>query len=470
MGGVEMRKIGIFLLIYLSIFSFSNILNFVPYDFDIFIHFNNEIGSIEKIKNVPFLNFIVSDNGLAFENYLLSYLENVDYESGLKKEIFLDALSSNILFLSKGGEIRIDENVSFDLNYYIDIIRNLSKDSALIFETENATSLAYYLGALLDEKITLNGNIFNIGDSLFVSKFKNYLIVTGSKSVLDYLVSTYMTDELKFTKKYPEILEKVPSDYWFLGYSKSNAIKITFPVETIKTDIKTEYLLFYGRIDESVLKITVNQKSNKFFEKSYIVNDLMENIPVLGNYFGGISVDDSKEAIDFIKPWIFTFESTSVTKIYEITNTILNNSTSTFYVVGDVDDATNVSLAFLFKLSNGKTSIKKMLEKYNAKYDKIKDEWLMNIADDVDIYFYEYGGFFVISNLDKSIYERKASVKRLMDIPAYNFLDRKKNYDVKIFLDVGDLIYKFLGMDIDSKVIFWQEKDGFFVNYYLDIM
>jgi hypothetical protein len=94
----------------------------------------------------------------------------------------------------------------------------------------------------------------------------------------------------------------------------------------------------------------------------------------------------------------------------------------------------------------------------------------MNIADDVDIYFYEYGGFFVISNLDKSIYERKARVKRLMDIPAYNFLDRKKNYDVKIFLDVGDLIYKFLGMDIDSKVIFWQEKDGFFVNYYLDIM
>jgi hypothetical protein len=196
----------------------------------------------------------------------------------------------------------------------------------------------------------------------------------------------------------------------------------------------------------------------------------MENIPVLGNYFGGISVDDSKEAIDFIKPWIFTFESTSVTKIYEITNTILNNSTSTFYIVGDVDDATNVSLAFLFKLSDGKTSIKKMLEKYNAKYDKIKDEWLMNIADDVDIYFFEYGGFFVISNLDKSIYERKARVKRLMDIPAYNFLDRKKNYDVKIFLDVGDLIYKFLGMDIDSKVIFWQEKDGFFVNYYLDIM
>ena len=465
-----MKKISVFVLTCLiAIFSFSNILKFIPYDYDIFIHFKNE-NAKNKIKNVPFLRFVISDEGLGFENYLLSYLENTDYESGLNKEIFLKTLSSNILFLSKGGEINVDSSVSFDLNYYIDIIRNLSKDSAIIFETEDATLLTKYLGAILDEKVERNERLFVIGESLYACGFESYLIVAGSKAVVDYLISTYGEEDLEFVSVNPNIFSDLESDYWFLGYSKSDAIKINFPIESVRKDVKTEYILFVGKINNDVLSIRINQKTNKTYQKSTVVDDLMEEIPVLGNYFGGVSVMDTKEALEFVKPWIYTFDSTDVTKIYEITDIILSNATTTFYIVGDVDDATNVSLAFLVKLSDGLENISEVLEKYSIKYDKLNDEWIMKISNNINVYFYKYEQFFVISNIEKSIYERKARLKKLVDIAAYNYLDKKRSYDVKIFMDIGDLIYKSLGIGINSKLIFWQEKNGNFINYYLDIM
>ncbi|ABR30795.1 hypothetical protein SU69_04780 [Thermosipho melanesiensis] len=463
-----MKKSLIIIFSLFFVFSFSNILNFVPFDYNLFIQFKDTKNIYEDLKKVPFVNFILTDSGLSFENYILNYLENLEYEKGIYKETFLDIFSKNILFLSKGGEIVLDDTLSFDVNYYFDILRNLSKDSAIIFETKNATKVSNYFGKLLDEKVSLDKDTFLIGDFLFARQYEDYYIISGSKTTIDYLISTYNNKDLQFANS--NILNNLEKEYWIFGYSKGNALKINFPFTVETSNVNTEYLFFTGKIEDNVLRIKVHQKTNKYYEKSALVDDLMENIPVLGNYFAGITVEDSKEALKIIEPWVFTIESTDLTKFYTLAENIITNSTSTFYVVGDVDDSTSVSVAFLFKLSDGYENIKKILTKYSAKYDKINDEWIIDISEDFKLYFYDYEKFFIVSNIEKNYYSKKAKIQKLMDIAAYKFLDRKRSYDIKVFLDIGDLVYKFLGIKLESKVIFWQEKSGYFINYYLDIM
>ncbi|OOC43551.1 hypothetical protein [Thermosipho sp. 1074] len=465
-----MKKILIAVFLLIVVFAFSSILNFVPLDYSLFIQFQNTGKIYSDLKKVPFVNFVLSDEGLSFENYFINYIENMGYKEGIDKEKFLRIFSKNVLFLSKGGEVVLDDTLSFDINYYFDILKNLSKDSALIFETDNATEISSYFGELLDEKVKVDDGVFFIGDFLYAKQFKDYYIISGSKTTLEYLISVYKNPELQFSNVEKSISSILEKDTWICGYSKGSALKINLPFTVEDGNVKTEYLFFKGKVEDGVLRIQIHQKTNNYYKRNALVDDLMENIPVLGNYFAGITVEDSKEALKIIEPWVFTIESTDLTKFYNLAESLIENSTSTFYVVGDVDDSTSVSVAFLFKLSDGYENIKKIFEKYLAKYDKIKDEWVINISKEFKLYFYEYEQFFVVSNIEKSYYAKKARVKKLMDIAAYNFLDRKRSYDVKVFLDIGDLVYKFLGIRINSKVIFWQEKSGYFINYFLDIM
>ncbi|MBO8160977.1 MAG: hypothetical protein H0Z24_05020 [Thermosipho sp. (in: Bacteria)] len=465
-----MKRVAVILFLLVLVLSFSNILNFVPYDYDIFIRFNNNGEWYGKLKKVPFAKFVFNEEGLSFESYFLRYLEDIDYNYGTDRNIFLSALASDVLFLAKGIELSVENLISFDVNYYIDILKTLSKDSALIFRTDNPKKVIEYMSKLIGYPLKTEGEIYVIGDSIFSKSQDNYLIMAGSKNALEYILSVYTSPDFQFAAKNKELIKDFDERYWISGYSKGDAIKLNFPIEVSNNDVETEYIKFYGRIENSVIRINVVQKTNKEEPKTKYTEDLMEKIPVLGNYFAGISIDDSLSVIKFLQQWTVTLDSTSLEKLYDLTSSILENATSTFYVVGDIDESPNLSVAFLFKLSDGLENIEKTIEKYSGRYDDTEDQWIIDVTDDYKVYFYKFEQFFVVSNIERETYAKKAKLQRLTDLAAYNYLDRERRYNIKIFLDLGDFIYKFLGIKIDSKLIFWEEKDGYFIKYYLDIM
>lgn len=474
MGGIELKKYVTIILILLTfIIVLPDIFNFVPYDYDIFIRFNNSGYWYKEIKKVPFAKFILNEDGLAFESYFLRYLEDIDYNNGTNKDIFLSALASDVLFVAKGIELSAENLISFDVNYYIDILKTLSKDSAIIFKTDKPLDVVRYFSNLTGYNVKTEGNIYILGDSVFSRSIDNYLILAGSKNALEYLINTYNSQEFQFKRKFSDLFKDLNfnDEYWISGYSKGDAIKLNFPVEALEDGVKTEYIKFSGIVDNFVLRINVLQKTNKEQPKSILSEDLMEKIPVLGNYFAGVSINDSLNVMKILEQWTITSDSTSLEKLYELTSSILKNATSTFYIVGDIgDSATNLSVAFLFKLSDGLEDIKSTIIKYSGRYDGKEDQWIIDVSQDYSVFFYEFEQFFVVSNIDKETYSRKAKIQRLMDLAAYNYLDKQRSYNIKIFLDLGDFIQKFLGIKINSKLIFWEEKDGYFIKYYLDIM
>ncbi|MDK2886329.1 MAG: hypothetical protein PWP54_887 [Thermosipho sp. (in: thermotogales)] len=475
MGGIVLKKhIIIISLLLLWGLALPNILNFVPYDYDIFIRFNNNGYWYKELKEVPFAKFILNNEGLSFESYFLRYLEDIDYKNGTNKEIFLSALSSDVLFLAKGIELSAENLISLDINYYIDILKTLSKDSALIFETNESEKVVKYFSVLLGYDLKTEGNIYILGDSIFSRSLNNYLILAGSKTALEYIVNVFNSPNLQFKTKFKDLYESLAFDEktWISGYSKGDAIKLNFPLDIYEEDVFTEYIKFSGFIENSVLKISFIQKTNKEEKPiSSPTEDLMEKVPVLGNYFAGINITDSLDIMKMFEQWTVTSDSTSLEKLYDLTSSIINNATSTFYIVGDIDDsATNLSVAFLFKLSDGLNEIENTIKKYSGRYDANEGQWIIDINDENKVYFYEFEQFFVVSNIDKETYSKKAKIQRLMDLAAYNYLDKQRSYNIKIFLDLGDFIQKFLGIKINSKLIFWQEKDGYFIKYYLDIM
>lgn len=467
------KYVTIILILLTFIIVLPDIFNFVPYDYDIFIRFNNSGYWYKEIKKVPFAKFILNEDGLAFESYFLRYLEDIDYNNGTNKDIFLSALASDVLFVAKGIELSAENLISFDVNYYIDILKTLSKDSAIIFKTDKPLDVVRYFSNLTGYNVKTEGNIYILGDSVFSRSIDNYLILAGSKNALEYLINTYNSQEFQFKRKFSDLFKDLNfnDEYWISGYSKGDAIKLNFPVEALEDDVKTEYIKFSGIVDNFVLRINVLQKTNKEQPKSILSEDLMEKIPVLGNYFAGISINDSLNVMKILEQWTITTDSTSLEKLYELTSSILKNATSTFYIVGDIgDSATNLSVAFLFKLSDGLEDIKSTIIKYSGRYDGKEDQWIIDVSQDYSVFFYEFEQFFVVSNIDKETYSRKAKIQRLMDLAAYNYLDKQRSYNIKIFLDLGDFIQKFLGIKINSKLIFWEEKDGYFIKYYLDIM
>jgi hypothetical protein len=474
MGGIELKKYGTIILILLTfIIVLPDIFNFVPFDYDIFIRFNNSGYWYKEIKKVPFAKFILNEDGLAFESYFLRYLEDIDYNNGTNKDIFLSALASDVLFVAKGIELSAENLISFDVNYYIDILKTLSKDSAIIFKTDKPLDVVRYFSNLTGYNVKTEGNIYILGDSVFSRSIDNYLILAGSKNALEYLINTYNSQEFQFKREFSDLFKDLNfnDEYWISGYSKGDAIKLNFPVEALEDGVKTEYIKFSGIVDNFVLRINVLQKTNKEQPKSILSEDLMEKIPVLGNYFAGVSINDSLNVMKILEQWTITSDSTSLEKLYELTSSILKNATSTFYIVGDIgDSATNLSVAFLFKLSDGLEDIKSTIIKYSGRYDGKEDQWIIDVSQDYSVFFYEFEQFFVVSNIDKETYSRKAKIQRLMDLAAYNYLDKQRSYNIKIFLDLGDFIQKFLGIKINSKLIFWEEKDGYFIKYYLDIM
>ncbi|SHH50693.1 hypothetical protein [Thermosipho atlanticus] len=467
-----MKKYVLIFVVLFGIITFSDILNFVPYDYDIFIRFRNSAGWYKELKNVPFAKFVLNDEGLSFESYFLGYLEDIDYKHGTDKNIFLSALASDVLFLAKGIEISVENLISFDANYYIEILKTLSKDSALIFETNNSDYVIKYFSNLIGYGMKKEGDIYILGDSIFSKSIDDYLVLAGSKNALEYMINVYNSPNLQFKSNSKEYFKDFDSGskYWITGFSKGNAIQLNFPIESTDEGLETEYVKIFGYVEDSVLKISIIQKTNKEEPKVTFTEDLMEEIPVLGNYFAGISIGDSLNVMRVLEQWTVTLDSTSLEKLYDLTSSILKNATSTFYIVGDIDESPNLSVAFLFKLSDGLQDIERTIKKYSGRYDDTEDQWIIDITDEYKVYFYEFEQFFVVSNIDKETYSKKAKIQRLTDLAAYNYLDRERNYNIKIFLDLGDFIQKFLGINISSKLIFWEEKDGHFIKYYLDIM
>ncbi|QTA38549.1 hypothetical protein JYK00_03275 [Thermosipho ferrireducens] len=462
------NKVALFLIILFSSIVIGNILNFIPYNYDLFLHFKNNGRWYNKLKDVPFFEFVLKEEGLSFENYFLSSAERIEKEYGYEKEVLLTSIASDIVFAAKGVTLTLDEMVSFDINYYLDILKVLTRDSIVVFETDKGVLFINYLARLLGLEIKQEQEVYILSESLYSKVVENYVVIAGSKQALDYCINVYKTPELQMKEKISNIINNVEQgDYWITGYSKGDAIKIEMGLSK-ENDEKTEYVILTGTVENSVFKLNISQKMETERPPTK-TEDLMETIPVLGNYFAGISVKESMDVVQIFSDWVSGYGD-ELYKFYDIANTVLKNATSTFYIVGDLSESTEVSVAFLFKLSDGLDNIDSVIKKYAGYYDDKTGQWIIPISENSNLYFYKFEKFFVVSNISKEIYAKKSSNKRLMNIPAYNYLDKKRNYLLKVFIDIGDIVKKFLGINLNSKLIFWQERDGYFVNYYIEVM
>ena len=154
-----MRKVTLACIIALaSLTLFASEVDFVPKDYDFFVFFKGNGLFYPQLLEVPLFSFLLSDDGMGLESVFKSYIVNVSYTSGVDSRVFLDALSQDILFAAKGLTFVPDQLFSLDMNYYIELLRNLGLNSLLVLKTDEPEALVHFLAGMTNLKLVKNLN------------------------------------------------------------------------------------------------------------------------------------------------------------------------------------------------------------------------------------------------------------------------------------------------------------------------
>ena len=128
-----------------------------------------------------------------------------------------------------------------------------------------------------------------------------------------------------------------------------------------------------------------------------------------------------------------------------------------------------MTFSVVFKLEDGVKEIDDVLTS-NGAYNE-GDQWRMLIGNG-EIYFFEYAGRFVVSNLSLEEYSRLYRHKKLADDPAFSYMISSfpKEDISRGFLDIGDIIEKLVGLKVNSKMVFYQTYENGVFLYRVEVM
>lgn len=449
----------VLLITFLQLFGGSDIFNFVHKDYDFVLRISKGGIWYDELKKVPFFSFILDRKGLGFEDSFSRFLEDMRYKTGVLPVVVQDAISNDILFASKGLEIDISNFVSFDLNYYLEFIKNIASNSFIVFETKYTSQLPKALSYLLSVNIKASSpNTYVIGDTLYGSIVGKYFIIAGSKQTLELALKTFQTPDMQLSKFSKEFDRLKAGTFFISGFSKPNTLKINLPGGIKIDDSDSEYLLFTSVISAGSFTFTVEQKNRKQ-NNTQKISDSIGALPLSWNYYLSIPAKNTTALINSVEVWFsgITSELTRLTDFFKYSASASNN----IYIVGRLESG---ELVFVFDTFTGK-ELETNIAKLGARYDSQKQEWALNIQNS-KFYIYKTGNRLVVANIDKTKFEQyEKSNKRVKDLPIFFDFSKVTTYDMKLFMDIGDIIKTTTGFNVISKLLFWQYSIGY-LSYY----
>ncbi len=470
-----MKRILAISLIFISLMVFCEIYDFVPGDYDLILLFKNVSENYQALKGIPIGSFVFSSEGIGVEYIVSEILEDAEEECGVSKNIMIDSFSDEVMIAAKGLKLDFKSLTSLDVNYYIDTLKNLGANTILIVRTKKPEDFMKFLSSLLELKLERDGEFYILKDdavAIFSKYYSGYMLISGGKSSIEDAIATFSKKDgfVKFNKDARTLLDK---PLFIAGYFKGDSFKIDMGlnVEQSTSDVETKKFELTGKIEDGRLVVTVEQFVSGKVEKmkDYLsTSEGMGQIPFSGNYFFGASVKGSKEVLDMIMSW-FSGKSEELDRMASIIGTILENSRGKAYIVGDIVEASSVTFSAIFDLKGNEDEIERVLATNGA--HESAGQWEMLVGN-THIYFFEYAGKFVLSNLTREEYGEIFKKKKLADDPAFAYMSSvfpEKDIS-RGFVDIGDILKKLVGLNASSKMIFYQTYENGVFLYRLEVM
>ncbi|ODN30953.1 hypothetical protein A4H02_03030 [Fervidobacterium thailandense] len=459
-----MKRLEVFVLILLitvftsNMLANSDIFSFVHKDYDFVLRFSKGGSWYQELKKVTFFKFVLDRKGLGFEDAFLRLLEDMKYRTGIDPEVVTDAISSDVLFASKGLDVNLMEFVAFDLNYYFELIKTLASNAIVVFETKNPQKLPRALAYLLSLSYKQVGTNYIIGDSLFCGVSGRYLVVAGSKQALELALKTYATPEMQLARSVRDFDRLRAGTFLVSGYAKPGALKLEMPGTGVVKWENAEQIIFYSTASAGSFNFTIEQR-NKTKLVSKKSSDAILELPNAWNYYMVISSQNTENVIASMKSWFKGTEG-ELTKLISLFEYLTSLSTSV-YTTGRIETG---EFLFIFDNFVGK-DFEVQLSKVGARGDVQKQEWYLQLGA-TQLHIFKYSNKFFVGLLSKERYlQLERTRKKLKDFPIFNDFARITNYEFKVFIDVGDLVKSTLGFTLSSKLVFWSYNSDYFTFY-----
>ncbi|AEH51123.1 hypothetical protein [Pseudothermotoga thermarum] len=447
----------------------SDIVKFVPKDYDFFLLFKDNEKNFAKLSSVPFFNFLLKEDGLGVEKIVESLLENIKYSHGVSPKVFYEAFSKEVLYASKGTKIDLSSIFSLDPNYYIEVFKNIGVNSIVVLQTDKPNELIRLFAAVMNLKLSSNEGTWILIDSdvaIFARYIEGYLVFAGSKGALEKAIDVYDRPNDQLLNEFEQIKDLLSLDSWFCGFFKSDS----FSFNTANLSLENtamEYTTVKGEITSDSLRVTVGQylTNLEVFRRNVSGVSTMLGMPFIGNYAFSATASGPLDIAKNISSW-FEGAQEEVKKIYEIVSSILEVSTDRVYVTGNLYGE-KILFAAIFQLR--KEYDFSNLIKYGAR--NFGNEIRLPIFDGY-IAFFTQGKNLIMTNMSKDEYEKLALRKKLRDEAAYQYLSKRfPSSDVmRIYVDLGDLFQSMLGLKAKGKLLFsgYVTKDA--VVYTVEVM
>lgn len=441
-----------------SVLADSDIIDLVHKDYDFFIRISNGGGWYEELKKVPFFAFVLNRKGLGFEESFLRILEDMRYRTGVLPTVIQDAISTDILFASKGIQIDLSNVVSFDINYYFDFVKTIAANSFFAFQTKSPSQFVKGIAYLLSVNYKpLPNNQYLLGDTLYCGYTGKYFVIAGSKTALELALKTYATPDMQLSRT-SKVFERLRAGTFFIsGYSKPETLRFNLPGASIDSS-ESEYVLFYSTVSAGNFSITFEQKNKKQLTTKRISENI-GNIPMAWNYYLSVPSSDTEGVVEILKQWL-QGSNADLARVLEFVSA-LSKSSSNVYVVGRLETGD-----FLFIFDNSSTkALETSVAKLGAKYDTQKQEWNITFQSSKLYTFYIANRVF-FGSIDRAKYEQYEKTRgRLKELPMYYDFSKLTTYDFKLLLDIGDIIKSTTGFNVSSKMLFWKYTTGYFSYY-----
>lgn len=448
------------LLLSLCAFAGNDVFNFVHKDYDFVLRISNGRGWYDEMKKVPFFKFVLERKGLGFEDSFLRFLENVRYRSGVSPDVVLDAISSDVLWASKGVEVDIVNFVSFDLNYYLELVRTLGVNAFMIFETKFGRDLPKALSELLSMNLRQSGAYYVLGDSLYGTTVGRYFVLAGSRQALELALRTFNTPEMQLARGSKDFERLKAGTFFLSGFAKPSVIKFSLPGTESVGNGNAESVLIYSTFSAGSFNLTLEQK-NKTQQNSKKLNDGISELPIAWNYFLSIPTHQVETILSTVRSWLVGAES-EIRRVLSFVEYAAKNS-SFSYTAGRIETG---EVLFVFEEFGGR-DVDVQLQRLGARWDPQKLEWSIQLTN-AQVYSFKYLNKLFFGTVSRERYLQLERTRRKMrEIPIYFDFSKINTYDLKLIVDVGDFIKSTVGFSVSSKLLFWSYSSGFYTFYRL---
>jgi len=463
-----MRRFWSILQIFVCVLAVANVTSFVPRDYDFFLLLKGNSLYYDKLSSVPLFRFVLKDDRIALESVFVSILENTCNNIGVPMSSVYEALENDILFAAKGTEFTLEQFFSLDLNYYLQVLRNMGNNSIIVMKSSKPEQLLRLLAKLMDLKMTKREKVWILHDTdvaIFASAHEGYLVISGSRNALLKAIDAYDLEQLQMKSEEPAVRELLNQSAWLYGFFKRDTLRIKGPLVSTN-DVDTEYVTILGVPSGESLKIEVRQqlRSATGMEKYVSSATGMLGMPFIGNFAFSATATGPMDLADSLSQW-FQGAQEEVKKIYEIVSHILKSSTGRVYMTGDLF-GDRVRLVTIFELSKDLDT--SFLIKYGAR--SFGNEIRLPILNGF-ISFFQSDKRLIMTNMTKAEYDL-ASRRRVRDDVTYQYISRNyANQDIlRLFVDVGSLLRAMLGINAVGKFFLTQQFDGQAFVYRMEVM